>query len=225
MRRQHAGLIPAIISINLAHGARKMADLKVIVKRLASIENFGSMNILCCDKTGTLTEGVVRLRSCIDAGGRESNNVFLYAYLNARYQTGFTNPIDEAIVAAGSPDISGYQKLDEVPYDFIRKRLSILVSGMGINTLITKGAFRNVLEVCSQAMESNGTITGISNIRHDIIRQYEETSRTGFRMLGIAYRDMASENVIKKDHEKDMIFLGFAVFHDPPQAWRRRNHR
>jgi Mg2+-importing ATPase len=94
-------LLPAIISINLAHGARKMADRKVIVKRLSSIENFGSMNILCCDKTGTLTEGVVRLRSCIDAGGRESDKVFLYAYLNARYQTGFTNPIDEAIVAAG----------------------------------------------------------------------------------------------------------------------------
>jgi len=210
-------LLPAIISINLAHGARKMADRKVIVKRLSSIENFGSMNILCCDKTGTLTEGIVRLRSCIDAGGRESDKVFLYAYLNALYQTGFTNPIDEAIVAAVSPDISDYQKLDEVPYDFIRKRLSILVSGTGINTLITKGAFRNVLEVCSKALDSDGTIKSISNIRDHINQQYAETSRAGFRMLGIAYRDMASETVIKKDYEKDMIFLGFAVFHDPPK--------
>jgi len=210
-------LLPAIISINLAHGARKMADRKVIVKRLSSIENFGSMNILCCDKTGTLTEGVVRLRSCIDAGGRESDKVFLYAYLNARYQTGFTNPIDEAIVAAGTPDISGYQKLDEVPYDFIRKRLSIFVSGMGIKTLITKGAFRSVLEVCSKALDSDGTIKSISDIRDHINQQYAETSRAGFRMLGIAYRDVASETVIRKDLEKDMIFLGFAVFHDPPK--------
>jgi Mg2+-importing ATPase len=211
-------LLPAIISINLAHGARRMADQKVIVKRLSSIENFGSMNILCSDKTGTLTEGVVRLRSCIDTGGRESDRVFLYAYLNARYQSGFKNPIDEAIVAAGSPDISGYEKLDEVPYDFVRKRLSILVSSAGNTILITKGAFGSVLDVCSNAMEPDGTLTAISNVYSDITRRYEETSRAGFRLLGIAYKDMASERAIEKEHEKDMVFLGFAVFHDPPKA-------
>jgi Mg2+-importing ATPase len=211
-------LLPAIISINLAHGARKMAGRHVIVKRLSSIENFGSMNILCSDKTGTLTEGVVRLRSCMDTEGRESDRVFLYAYLNARYQRGFTNPIDAAIVAARSPDISGYEKLDEVPYDFVRKRLSILVSAPGTTTLITKGAFKNVLEACSRAMKPDGTLTEISNVDHAITRQYEEGSRAGHRMLGIAVRDMASEKIIQKDHEKDMIFLGFAVFHDPPKA-------
>jgi Mg2+-importing ATPase len=211
-------LLPAIISINLAHGARRMADQKVIVKRLSSIENFGSMNILCSDKTGTLTEGVVRLRSCIDTGGRDSDRVFLYTYLNARYQSGFKNPIDEAIVAAGSPDISGYEKLDEVPYDFVRKRLSILVSSAGNTILITKGAFGSVLDVCSNAMEPDGTLTAISNVYSDITRRYEETSRAGFRLLGIAYKDMASERAIEKEHEKDMVFLGFAVFHDPPKA-------
>ena len=122
-------LLPAIISINLAHGAKRMAEQKVIVKRLASIENFGSMNFLCSDKTGTLTEGSVRLHSALDSTAGQAKRSFLYAYLNSFFETGFTNPIDEAIRATTGPfDMSGYQKLDEVPYDFIRKRLSILVS-------------------------------------------------------------------------------------------------
>ena len=121
-------LLPAIITINLAHGAKDMAREKVIVKRLASIENFGSMNVLCSDKTGTLTEGVVRLNSALNVDGEPNDKVLLYAYINAFYETGFVNPIDEAIRAYRQFDLSGYQKLDEVPYDFVRKRLSILVS-------------------------------------------------------------------------------------------------
>lgn len=120
-------LLPAIISINLAHGAKIMATQKVIVKRLASIENFGSMNVLCSDKTGTLTEGLIKIQSVLDFNGNPSQKAQLYAYLNASYQTGFTNPVDDAICSAGV-DAAGYTKLDEVPYDFIRKRLSILVS-------------------------------------------------------------------------------------------------
>jgi len=120
-------LLPAIISINLAHGAKRMARNKVIVKRLASIENFGSMNVLCSDKTGTLTEGVVKLHSALNVDGHESEKVLLYAFLNASYETGFMNPIDEAIRKYREFDLSGYKKLDEVPYDFIRKRLSILI--------------------------------------------------------------------------------------------------
>ena len=121
-------LLPAIISINLAHGAKRMAQEKVIVKRLASIENFGSMNVICSDKTGTLTEGIVHLQSALDVEGAPSEKVLLYAYLNAFYETGFTNPIDEAIRTHRQFDLSGYQKADEIPYDFLRKRLSILVS-------------------------------------------------------------------------------------------------
>jgi Mg2+-importing ATPase len=120
-------LLPAIISINLAHGAKRMALDKVIVKRLASIENFGSMNVLCSDKTGTLTEGVVKLHSALNVESHESEKVLLYAYLNASFETGFMNPIDESIRKYRPFDLSGYQKLDEVPYDFIRKRLSILI--------------------------------------------------------------------------------------------------
>src|SRR6476469_191920 len=122
-------LLPAIISVNLSHGAKRMADEKVIVKRLASIENLGSMNILCSDKTGTLTIGEVRLQSAIDVEGNANEKVLLYAYLNSVYETGFTNPIDKAIkdFCSGQIDISGYSKLVEIPYNFIRKRLSIMV--------------------------------------------------------------------------------------------------
>jgi Mg2+-importing ATPase len=118
-------LLPAIISIDLAHGAKRMAKQRVIVKRLASIENFGSMNILCSDKTGTLTEGEVKLHSALGLGGQENEKVFFYAYLNAYFETGFSNPIDNALRTHRPLDVSGYQKLDEMPYDFIRKRLSI----------------------------------------------------------------------------------------------------
>src|SRR5512136_1120485 len=130
-------LLPAIISINLAHGAKRMALNKVIVKRLASIENFGSMNVLCSDKTGTLTEGVVRLHSALNVDGHEGNKVLLYAFLNASYETGFMNPIDEAIRKYRQFDLSGYKKLDEIPYDFIRKRLSILISEWDTHLMVT----------------------------------------------------------------------------------------
>ena len=119
-------LLPAIISINLSHGAKRMADQKVIIKRLASIENFGSMNVLCCDKTGTLTKGTVILQSALDILGQPNDKVLFYAYLNSYYETGFNNPIDEAVKSYRPFDLSGYQKQDEIPYDFSRKRLSTL---------------------------------------------------------------------------------------------------
>ena len=156
-------LLPAIITINLAHGAKDMAREKVIVKRLASIENFGSMNVLCSDKTGTLTEGVVHLHSALNVDGVENEKALLYAYINAFYVTGFVNPIDEGIRAYRQFDLSAYQKLDESPYDFVRKRLSILVSTEKAHLMITKGALRNVLEVCSSAETGNGAIVDISS--------------------------------------------------------------
>jgi Mg2+-importing ATPase len=144
-------LLPAIISINLAQGARRMAASQVIVKRMASIENFGSMNILCCDKTGMLTEGSVEMQFAMDIYGKENNEVALFAYLNAFYETGFSNPIDQAILNYHPQNVSGYKKLDEIPYDFIRKRLSILIfhqtGGRTEQMVITKGALKNVLDV------------------------------------------------------------------------------
>jgi P-type Mg2+ transporter len=210
-------LLPAIISINLAHGAKRMAAQKVIVKRLASIENFGSMNALCSDKTGTLTEGVVHLYSALDMDGHESEKVLLYAYINAFYETGFINPIDEAIRNHRSFDVSEYKKLDEVPYDFMRKRLSILVSKNETNLTVTKGALLNVLAVCSLAETSNGTIVDLATVKEQIHRRFEELSSQGLRTLGIAYRDIGSLSSITKDQETEMTFLGFLVLYDPPK--------
>ncbi|MBM4124644.1 MAG: magnesium-translocating P-type ATPase [Nitrospira sp.] len=214
-------LLPAIISINLAHGAKQMAGQKVIVKRLASIENFGSMDVLCADKTGTLTEGIVRLQAALDVAGAASERVLFQAALNASFETGFTNPIDEAIRAHRAFNLAGYRKLDEEPYDFVRKRLSILVATGGPpqagHRLITKGALPNVLEVCTTA-EADGTLVAMDSVRERIQQQLERFGREGFRTLGIACRDVGPITRIGKDHEADMTFVGFLVFSDPPKA-------
>lgn len=210
-------LLPAIISINLARGAKRMAEQKVIVKRLASIENFGSMNVLCSDKTGTLTEGVVRLRCALDIEGNESERVLRFAYLNAFFETGFANPIDQAIRAHRPFDVSSYRKLDEVPYDFVRKRLSVLIAEDRAHILITKGALTNVLEVCAFAEKPDHTTVDIAAVEEQIQRSYEELSRQGLRTLGIAYRDVGADTFSTVDRESAMIFLGFIVLFDPPK--------
>jgi P-type Mg2+ transporter len=225
-------LLPAIISVNLAHGAKRMANEKVIVKRLASIENLGSMNVLCSDKTGTLTIGEVKLRSAMDVKGNANNNnkVLLYSYLNAIYETGFTNPIDKAIrdFCSDQFDISGYSKLDEIPYDFIRKRLSIFVSSSDKTSkssfIVTKGALHNILEVCSYAETPDGKIINISMVEQEIQRRFEEIGNKGFRILGVCYRNMGDGkhngdsplgSSITRDDEINMTFLGFLIFFDP----------
>jgi len=210
-------LLPAIISINLAHGAKRMAQEKVIVKRLASIENFGSMNVICSDKTGTLTEGIVHLQSALDVEGTPSDKVLFYAYLNASYETGFTNPIDEAIRTHRRFDLSGHRKQDEIPYDFLRKRLSILVSHDDTHLMVTKGALPNVLAVCSSAETGGGTLVEIAAVRERIQQHFEKFSNQGFRTLGVAYRNIGTGSVISKTDEAGMTFLGFLVLFDPPK--------
>jgi Mg2+-importing ATPase len=210
-------LLPAIISINLSHGAKKMAKKKVIVKRLASIENFGSMNILCSDKTGTLTEGIIELKGSLDFEGNESEKVLFYAYLNAFYETMLMNPIDEALRSFRRFDLVRYKKLDEVPYDFNRKRLSVLIQSDERRIVITKGALQNILEVCSKAEMSDGKIVGITPARPLIKKRSDEFGNKGLRVLGIAYRDMAERSTITKDDETDMVFLGFLLFSDSPK--------
>ncbi len=210
-------LLPAIISINLAHGAKRMASEKVIVKRLAAIENFGSMNILCSDKTGTLTEGTVRLQSAVDVEGAPSEKVLFQAYLNAFYETGFTNPIDEAIRTHRSFDLAGYEKRDEIPYDFLRKRLSILVSHDGAGLMVTKGTVPGVLAVCSSAEVTGGTVVDIATVRERISRRFEEFSGDGYRTLGIACREVPPDAPLDKGSEAGMTFSGFLVLFDPPK--------
>ena len=210
-------LLPAIISINLAHGAKRMAAQKVIVKRLAAIENFGSMDVLCTDKTGTLTEGTVTLRSALDAEGRESDKVLLFAGLNAKFQTGYANPIDQAVIAYRALDTSAYTKLDEEPYDFVRKRLSVLVAHGDTHLMVTKGALKNVLDVCTTAETASGESVPLDPLRPNIHAQYETLSGQGCRTLGIAFRDLGTQTSLGKDHEAGMTFLGFLVLFDPLQ--------
>ncbi|HET7146929.1 MAG TPA: magnesium-translocating P-type ATPase [Candidatus Nitrosopolaris sp.] len=239
-------LLPAIISVNLSHGAKRMANEKVIVKRLASIENLGSMNILCSDKTGTLTIGEVKLQSAIDVKGNPNNKVLQYAYLNSVYETGFSNPIDKAIKDFCSQqfDISVYSKLDEIPYDFIRKRLTCLISSSSSfsdktkptfmltkttattnHFMVTKGAVHNILEVCSHAEMAEGKIVHISIVKQEIQDRFKELSSKGFRILGVCYRNIVyyhdgrdvstSHYSITKADEINMTFLGFLIFFDP----------
>ena len=210
-------LLPAIISINLAHGAKRMAQARVIVKRLASIENFGSMNVICSDKTGTLTEGIVHLESALDVEGTPNDKVLFHAYLNAFYETGFTNPIDEAIRTQRQFDLSGYRKADEIPYDFLRKRLSVLVAHEDTHLMVTKGALQNVLAVCATAETGAGTSVDIVAVRDGIQHRFEEFSSKGCRTLGVAYKNIKSTSRMNKDDETGMTFLGFLVLFDPPK--------
>ncbi len=210
-------LLPAIISINLSHGARRMAAQKVIVKRLAAIENFGSMNVLCSDKTGTLTEGEVRVHAALDPLGKTSAQVLLYAWLNAANETGFINPIDRAIREAPVAETQGWEKLDEIPYDFLRKRLSVLVRKDSQSLLVTKGALRETLEVSARAQLGDNSLVALDTVRAEVERHWEEFSREGHRVLGVAYRGMADRTAIARADESEMIFAGFVVLSDPPK--------
>jgi Mg2+-importing ATPase len=150
-------MLPAILSITLSHGARAMAARGVVVRRLSAIENLGSMDVLCTDKTGTLTEGTVRLERAVDAGGRDSRAALRLAYFNAALETGLSNPLDDAIRERGAASELGElpAKLDEIPYDFRRKRMSVVVrSGDDLGQMITRGALERVLDVCDRACGS-----------------------------------------------------------------------
>jgi P-type Mg2+ transporter len=210
-------LLPAIVSVNLARGAKQMAKKQVIVKRLAAIENFGSMNVFCTDKTGTLTEGEVKIHAAIDPQGKDSDRVLFYAYLNAASESGYANPIDIAIRQHQTFDISSYQKLDEVPYDFHRKRLSILFANENTQLIITKGALKNILEICATVEITPSQIVDISSERQQLQQQAEELGEKGFRVLGVAYRVFDKSSFSKAD-ETNMTFLGYLALFDPPKA-------
>jgi len=213
-------LLPAIININLSKGSQEMAKHGVIVRRLESIENFGSMDILCTDKTGTLTEGVVRLDGALDINGEPSEQVLLFAYLNAHLQTGMPNPLDEAIASKGAAGAEAYTKLDEIPYDFIRKRLTVVVSqDPSAPFLITKGALENVLAVCARVQVGEEEKALDSEMQTRIQQKFETWSSQGFRVLGLAVKPASGrEHPFSKAEEIGMIFQGFLLFFDPPKA-------
>jgi Mg2+-importing ATPase len=214
-------LLPAIISITLSKGAQSMARRGVIVRHLTSIENFGSMDVLCTDKTGTLTLGVVKLGGALDPQDSESDQVFLYAYLNAYYQTGLANPLDEAITSRAQPDIRRYIKTEEIPYNFVRKRLSVAVKDTtqsgDSNTLITKGAFDNVLQVCTQMQVKGGAVPLDDARRRALQDRFAAWSDQGYRVLGLAIKEVSPKPEYPEEDEAEMTFAGFLVFSDPPK--------
>jgi len=210
------GLLPMILSINLARGATAMSKKGVIVKRLASIQNFGSMDVLCADKTGTLTENRVTVILHVDMEGKESGKVFLYSLLNSRHQTGLRSPLDEAILKHEEVNIDRYQRIDEIPFDFIRKRLSVVVAENQETLLITKGAPEEIVRVISH-YELDGEIHDLKDeTRSKIEREYRDLSSQGFRVLGVSYRKMEeSKPTYSVADENNMVFLGFIAFSDP----------
>jgi Mg2+-importing ATPase len=217
-------LLPAIISVTLAAGARTMAKQGVIVRRLDAIENLGSMDILCTDKTGTLTEGVVVLQDAADASGRSSADVKKFAFLNAAFETGIANPLDAAIVAAGESSAlttSGYRKIDEIPYDFLRKRLTIVVAADGDaaqHLIVTKGAFANVLAVCTSVKRDGADVPLAAEEKAELEAFYKTKSAEGFRVLALATRQVAAKPRYVHADEDGMTFVGFLLFFDPPKA-------
>jgi Mg2+-importing ATPase len=216
-------LLPAIISITLSHGAQKMAKRGVIVRRLNSIENFGSMDVLCTDKTGTLTEGVVRLDGALDTQGQSSEVVLRYAYLNAYFQTGLNNPLDEAIVSTAQNakmEIGSEIKVDEIPYDFVRKRLSVVTANaQGDRTLITKGALDSILSICNRIQSGDGTHSLDTKTRAEIEQHYGEWSEKGFRVIGLATKKLDERTeAYSKNDETALAFAGFLLFFDPPKV-------
>jgi P-type Mg2+ transporter len=211
-------LLPAIISVNLAKGAKHMAARRVIVKRLAAIENFGSMDVLCSDKTGTLTEGHVRLETAVDAAGRQSERVWRHAYVNARFQTGYANPIDRAVCEAGITDLTQWRKVDEIPYDFVRRRLSVLAAEGDRLVMIAKGALSAIVPICSHA-ERAAEIVPMDELRDTIHDLQQRLEASGCRTIGVAIREMpAGTTAIQRDDESGMTFLGVLVLRDPPKA-------
>jgi Mg2+-importing ATPase len=212
-------LLPAIININLSKGSQEMAKHGVIVRRLESIENFGSMDILCTDKTGTLTQGVVQLDGALDVNGEPSEQVSLYAYLNAHMQTGLPNPLDEAIVSKGAKGVDEYSKVDEIPYDFIRKRLTVVAERKNSSAyMITKGALENVLAACSRVQIGDGEKALDTDQRAKIQERYEAWSAQGYRVLGVAVKPVSGQvHPFSKTSETDMAFAGFLLFLDPPK--------
>ena len=211
-------LLPAIIMVNLSRGAKRMADKKVIVKKLASIENFGSMNILCSDKTGTLTQGIMKIHSTINIEKQANEKILDYAYLNALHQTGFQNPIDEALCSLHTFSSHDFIKLDEIPYDFIRKRISILFSKKDANLIITKGAIPKIIEICKFVEKSDGTIIEITDFKNLIDSMLSEYSAQGLRCIGVAYKEVGALTLLKREDEADFIFLGFLLLIDPPKT-------
>lgn len=211
-------LLPMIVSVTLARGAQRMSDKKVIVKQLASIQNLGSMDVLCTDKTGTLTEARIRLERHVDAFGNENERIIEWAYLNSYFETGLRSPLDDAILEHKNIDMTGWRKIDEVPFDFERRRVSVLVDNGQKRMLVVKGAPEDILRLCTTY--EGGSETDLLPLDETAMISlrglFDSLGRDGFRVLGIARRQVENDypHAVVNDETK-LIFSGFAAFLDP----------
>jgi Mg2+-importing ATPase len=208
--------LPMITTVTLAQGAVRMARRNVIVKHLAAIEDFGSMDVLCSDKTGTLTTGDMVLDQCLDPTGRPAEHPLQLAALNSLYETGIRSPLDAAILQRAQPDTQAYRKLDEIPFDFERRRLSVVVETDAACLLITKGAPESLLGLCG-AYEVDGTSLDLdAAARTRCQTTYEALSAQGYRVLAVASRALPRQAAYTASDEQHLVLAGFLTFVDPP---------
>lgn len=211
-------LLPAIINITLSQGAQSMAKKGVIVRHLTALENFGSMDVLCTDKTGTLTEGVIHLDAAVDAQGNPSEAIFRLAYLNSKLQIGMVNDLDKVIISYQELEIGDVKKIGEIPFNFERKRLSVIIQDSTGCKMITKGAFKTIITICSKVQTETGEQTLSASLLAEIQQHFAEWSDQGYRVLGIAQKstDVRAKYVVQD--EQDLSFMGFLLFLDPLKA-------
>jgi Mg2+-importing ATPase len=217
-------LLPMILSLNLARGAMAMAKKGVLVKHPPAIQNFGSMDVLCIDKTGTLTENAISLVLHVDPGGHDDEMVLLFSYLNSFHQTGLKSPLDRAILSYQDLQVDGFRKVDEIPFDFVRKRVSIIVEKDDERLLITKGAPEQIFSICSSVKDGAEVRAFANEVQERAIHYYETLSTDGFRVLAVAYRtDAGTKTIYAPEDEQDLVLLGFVAFLDPPKKSARES--
>lgn len=207
-------LLPAITTIAMSAGAKRMLAKKVIVKKLTSIQNLGEVNLLCTDKTGTITEGTIKVIATTDGLGSSSEFVKEIAYWNAFFQTGYSNPLDDALKELVIDSKITPEKTAEIAYDFIRKRLSISIHNQNDNLMISKGAFSQIISICSSVRLNNGSIANLELHSTIIEKNYEQYGIDGLRAIGICYKKINGDSISKED-ENAMIFAGFILLEDP----------
>jgi Mg2+-importing ATPase len=216
-------MLPMIVAVNLYKGAIAMSKKKVIVKHLNSIQNFGAMNVLCTDKTGTITLDKIVLEKHCNVARKEDESVLMLAYINSYYQTGLKNILDRAILNHEKLPIKQYKKIDEIPFDFFRKIMSVVVEIHGKHCLIAKGAPEEIFKRCTK-FELEGDIYDLDDLMlTDLRLEYESLSSEGFRVLAVAYKNYEiPKEAYSKDDEKEMILKGYVAFFDPPKPTARK---
>lgn len=216
-------MLPMIVNVNLSKGSKRLAKKDVLVKDITSIENLGSIDILCTDKTGTLTENKIVLEKYIDATGKESKNVLEYAYLNSTYSTGIKNLVDKAIITYGTKNkiealTTKYEKIDEIPFDYTRKKQSVVVKNKNNYLMISKGALEEILTDCQEVKLENRVVKLTKDIKDNIISRAKDLASEGMQVIALAIKDTyPGKELFNSSSEKNLVFIGFVAFLDEPK--------